>query len=585
VRASIAFLNIHGYNLSCGASECPKKRGETIMATVHSYARFSDPVQALGDSERRQLERGADWAKRHGHTFSDLRLIDRGKSGFRGDKQAALKLFLQELGKRVHPGDILLVEAIDRLGRRGIRPTQDVVNKILNAGIDIAILSPVEKTYKASDQNDLGGSIELAAFAYQAWMYSQNLSHRIKAQRDNCKAQAYKGVKFKKNPPGWLLWNGKEYEIKPGAAKTVEYIYQAILDGKGERRIHKELTQRKIAPIAKQRRDSNGWNLTYLGKLLCDPAVCGIWQPKEGEPIKDFYPRVISDDLYNRVQALRASRKQARGPRTEFVNLFQGMVHNARDGHPMHLQVITTKRLHYRRLLSWGCIKRLEGANSMSLSLHHFEPAVLAFLTEIKESDLQPASENTNEVEAKRGELATIQTRLEKLQEALESGEQLETVAKAISNLEKRKKELQADIRKLQRDTAVSHSNPHHEAKLLLQLGELDHDKRLKLRAVLVSLIESIWILPIRFGRRVAGIIQINFRNGFVKAFVMSPHDMTPTMKQIKLDGAKVAYVAVGRSVGVVNSWDGVAPENDLRNYTHPTLGKWLRKELGQLPK
>ena len=126
------------------------------MATVHSYARFSSMGQAEGNSEKRQLENGAAWVKKHGHQFSDLRLIDRGRSGFRGNKQKALAEFVKAIDDgRVKPGDILLTEAIDRLGRRGIRPTQDLVNSILNRGVHIAILSPVEKVYRADDQNDL----------------------------------------------------------------------------------------------------------------------------------------------------------------------------------------------------------------------------------------------------------------------------------------------------------------------------------------------------------------------------------------------------------------------------------------------
>lgn len=141
------------------------------MAIVHSYSRYSSAGQALGTSEARQVAKGLEWIKRNGHTLSDLspNLIDKGKSGWsKNNRQAALAAFLKELGGRVKAGDILLIEAIDRLSRRGVRETQDLVNTIFKAGVDICILSPVEKIYHAADSNDLGGAIELASFAFGA---------------------------------------------------------------------------------------------------------------------------------------------------------------------------------------------------------------------------------------------------------------------------------------------------------------------------------------------------------------------------------------------------------------------------------
>jgi len=152
------------------------------MSTVHSYARFSDPKQAEGDSERRQTELRNIWLARHPeHHLSDLQLIDKGKSGYRGNKQKALQQFLKAIDEgRVNPGNILLVESVDRLSRKGIRETQTLVNSLLNKGIDIAILTPIEKVYHAQDTNDIGGAIELAAFAYVARVYSEVLGSRVR---------------------------------------------------------------------------------------------------------------------------------------------------------------------------------------------------------------------------------------------------------------------------------------------------------------------------------------------------------------------------------------------------------------------
>ena len=62
---------------------------------VHSYARFSDPSQEGGDSLRRQWQAAEDYCEKHGYTLSDLRFTDKGRSGFKGDKQKALNAFLR----------------------------------------------------------------------------------------------------------------------------------------------------------------------------------------------------------------------------------------------------------------------------------------------------------------------------------------------------------------------------------------------------------------------------------------------------------------------------------------------------------
>src|ERR1039457_6738502 len=110
------------------------------MATVHSYARFSSKKQEHGDSARRQAEGLAKFLATGNHTLSSLQYLDPGRSGFKGDKQKYLTEFLKILAAndgRIKPGEILYVEAIDRLSRKGIRQTQQVVNTILEAGVDI----------------------------------------------------------------------------------------------------------------------------------------------------------------------------------------------------------------------------------------------------------------------------------------------------------------------------------------------------------------------------------------------------------------------------------------------------------------
>jgi DNA invertase Pin-like site-specific DNA recombinase len=50
---------------------------------AYSYVRFSSPAQALGDSLRRQVEKGRAYCAKHGLTL-DESLRDEGLSGYHG---------------------------------------------------------------------------------------------------------------------------------------------------------------------------------------------------------------------------------------------------------------------------------------------------------------------------------------------------------------------------------------------------------------------------------------------------------------------------------------------------------------------
>lgn len=287
------------------------------MATVHSYSRFSSDQQSWGDSERRQAENGAAWVGRNKHTFSDLQLWDRGKSGFRGNKQKALGEFLKAIDEgKVRPGDILLVEAVDRLSRKGIRATQKIVNTILEAGVDIAILSPVEKVYRAADTNDIGGAIELAAFAYQAHVYSANLSYRIKNHFDEARKQARaNGKALSGHLPAWL--EDKDTP-RPEAVKTIKHIFRRVIDGIGAHRLTAELEEKGMKSFGV----SGRWNQTYLRGLVRNRAVLGEYQPHIndehgtrqpiGEVIERYYPKIIDEKTWLAANAALDNRVEPR---------------------------------------------------------------------------------------------------------------------------------------------------------------------------------------------------------------------------------------------------------------------------------
>ena len=298
---------------------------------VHSYARFSDPSQEGGDSLRRQRQAAEDYCQKHGYTLSDLKFTDKGKSGFKGDKQKALAAFLKAVADgRVQAGETLLVENVDRLSRKGIRQTQNLVNQLLDSGINIAVLMPVEKMYRASDRNDIGGAIELAAFAYQANVYSENLSERIKSWNDNQRSKLRNGenVRISAVCPSWLEYDGK-FTKKPEAIEAIKYIFKRTIEGCGRKVLIQELNE-QFAPISTRKNAT--WNETFVGMLITDRRVLGECKSTStGEVFKKYYPQVITEKTWLKANAEAKKRTTERGSSKQRINLFNGILYHA-DG-------------------------------------------------------------------------------------------------------------------------------------------------------------------------------------------------------------------------------------------------------------
>src|SRR5206468_12624942 len=109
---------------------------------------------AEGDSLRRQTEAAAEWCLKNDVRFDEtVTLRDLGKSAYTGahrknpDRHAlAAFLKLVESGK-VPRGSYLVIEALDRLTREHIRPALTLLLNLIDQGIRVVQLRPVEAVY------------------------------------------------------------------------------------------------------------------------------------------------------------------------------------------------------------------------------------------------------------------------------------------------------------------------------------------------------------------------------------------------------------------------------------------------------
>lgn len=255
------------------------------MPYAVGYARFSSAKQGSGTSLERQQEMIAKWIgenpeyKIYPKTFEDLgRSASKGdhlKHGF-GKLQEAIKL------KEIGEGDVILVEAIDRIGRLPELKMFSLINQIIEAGVRIVTLQ---------DETVYGPIITagqiwlLLGKVQQAFTYSKDLGGRIKKSYMIREQMARKGQIPKRRTPIWLNTDGT---LKDDIAAAMKTAFEDALSGLGERRILKRL--KAIHPAFEKSHPAS------VRKWLTNKTAIGFWREHL------IYPPIVSQELFYQVQ-------------------------------------------------------------------------------------------------------------------------------------------------------------------------------------------------------------------------------------------------------------------------------------------
>ena len=501
------------------------------MATVYSYVRFSSKRQELGDSVRRQVAKGEAWLKRHPeHTLNTtLRLRDLGVSAFRGKNLDPSKgdlgkfIALAQEGK-IEAGSILMLENLDRFSRQPTRKAYRVFCELVEAGVKVLTLDP-EQLIDENNIDLMEVVLPIIIKMQLAFEESQKKAGRIVASWETRRRKAREdGTPMSRHCPSWLVWNSKTrtWTEKPGAKKALLYIFRRTCEGIGQKRLTAEL-QAKFPPFNGRR-----WNGSMVSDILTSRMVLGEMTPErikgKTQPIPNYYPRMIPDDLFYRARAASVARRSAKGQSRHFVNLFVGLM-KMTDGHPAHIQtairVSGTGRHLERRIVSAGHREGVAGACSLSVDYGKVERYIMAVLYELKPGDLFPLKGKRGEgIRERERELAGVEHRLADLEKALgNSNQPVPQLLAAISELQSRRDGIKGQIENLRQREATATANPVEQAQDIVAtlankpLPE-QHDLRLKLRGLIADIVEGVEIEPYRTdGRRVEARVKVHWRD------------------------------------------------------------------------
>ncbi|HBN0991131.1 TPA: recombinase family protein [Escherichia coli] len=415
------------------------------MKRVISYIRFSSERQAKGDSLRRQSKMVNDWLKAHPEYYldQDLSFRDLGVSGFTGKHlKGGLGDFLTAIEKGlVKAGDTLLIESLDRLSRQDVDQASELLRNILRSGVDVVTLSDGEHYTRESLRDSLA-LIKSILIMQRAHEESLRKAERIQAAWDAKKEAAKAGIKISRRCPAWLKLNDdrKSFSVIPEKVETVKRCFQLRLEGKSIWEIVRTLNAEGHRSMNQYKPGKFGQ--TSVQDLLKNRSVIGYFTPKGCEEISGYYPAIIDETTFYKVQQLSHSRygKRSVSDKPLSVNLFKGVIRCSECGHALIITGFSDTRNGIYR-----CPLRNENrCNAKGLSRKQTDGTLLALLSRLDRFD----SDMTNVIDALKLHREHISNNIEKLVQLSLEIEDLSAITIKLKQLKGELSQVDADIEK-----------------------------------------------------------------------------------------------------------------------------------------
>ena len=403
------------------------------------YARYSSDNQRE-ESIEGQLRECSAYAERKGLTVVH-RYIDRALSA-KTDARPQFQKMIKDSNTRKF--EVILVWKLDRFSRNRY---DSAYYKHLLQKNGVHVVSATEEI-----SNSPEGILMESVLEGMAEYYSAELSQKIRrGNKENAlKGKASGGVV----PLGYIVNEKKQYEVDPLTAPIVQKVFQRYANGESCAEIARSLTQRGL-----RNRSGKPYVSRSFYNMLNNRRYIGeFWYKDERiEGIK--IPALVSQELFDRVQQLLAKNKKAAARSTasvDFVlttNLFCGKCGSMMAGES-GTSKSGAKYFYYKcskakRQGRGGCslkpirkdvIERfvVQTAAERILNGDTIERLISMILEYMRqESTLIPVLQR---------ELADVEKRLANLLNLVEEGLVTDTIRQRLTELENRKKELNAAI-------------------------------------------------------------------------------------------------------------------------------------------
>jgi hypothetical protein len=505
-----------------------------MQPKAYSYIRFSSPEQEKGDSVRRQVQQSEEYAKQHGLELDDtLKMTDRGMSAYKGHHKAkgALGEFLKLVEEgEIAEGSLLIVENLDRLSREQVLDALNQFTSIIRAGIKLITLQDGQEYSRESIDNNWTQLIMSITYMARAHEESQAKAKRLAGAWKNKREKAANGNHvLTSRCPDWLQLNDSKtgFEKIPEACKVVELIYRWKLNGMGNETITRELNK---GGYWKPPRGS--WRKSYVMKILRNQAVIGEFQPHEfytddegkqkrkpvGDPIPNYYPAIISEDLYWAVQEKLRQNRNKGGRTGKVSNLFTHLLTCGYCGGSItYINKGQTPKGGEKLVCDRA--RRGAGCHRYYLNYKEAEKLLLEYCRGLDAKDIMPDRDKV------KSELAQWETRLQAIDGQLEDleakeghvtdsiadtanknvrrrlEEKLSSLLEEKAKLQSEREEVDKTIKKLKKNGKQAERNLNAIRELQEEMEVLEGNELIKLRQRLRErlreLIDQIIVYPV----------------------------------------------------------------------------------------
>ena len=306
------------------------------MVQAYSYIRWSSKKQSTGDSLERQL----DYARKiaYEHHLELVEIVDKGVSAFKGKNASDGELgrFIDAVEAKRIPSDCwLVVENLDRISRSDVLQANELFTKLLRLGVTI-VTGMDSKVYSydsvIANPMDLMYSIMLFMRANEE---SKTKSSRTVKNALSMIRKHQEGVRSSDGYPFAIEIVGSHpffVDTSEGVVKPHPVYFDAArliltkrADGWGTNRIKKYLDA--SIPPPKSSKKLKTWSHDTIRRLPHTEQILGIRKVTlEGieYELKDYYPKLVNDDEYQKLQYVLSKRKVNSTSRNH-VGLFTGI--------------------------------------------------------------------------------------------------------------------------------------------------------------------------------------------------------------------------------------------------------------------
>ncbi len=290
----------------------PPSEGRPDVLRVAAYCRVSTALEEQESSYASQIRSYTELISQHeGWELVDI-YADEAVSGTKTDKREDFNRLLADCRKGKI--DRVLVKSISRFSRN----TKDclaALRELMRLGVTVQFEK--ENIDTGTLTTELMVSVSGSLAQQESMSISQNIhqSYRRRMER---------GEFITTKPPyGYRLVNRRDLEIVPEEAEVIRWVFESYLNGQGIVAIAEEMNRRGVP----KKHGEAAWipyavacwlrNEKYTGNTLCQKTFTTgfpyISVKNRGEVdqfyIENSHPAIISQEIFDKVQALRKKKK------------------------------------------------------------------------------------------------------------------------------------------------------------------------------------------------------------------------------------------------------------------------------------